>query len=119
MAPRAGRKWDLIVQKVDGNSNLADALTKHLGKNSLASHMESVRFEIRDGRHILMPLCDSADKAEVGAAVSFESEEHLCRVALANCFVRAKGLGPEHGSISKAARLFDLCCINCTCANHS
>ena len=79
---------DLIVQKVDGISNLADALIKHLGKNSLVSHMESVRFENRDGRHVLMPVCDSADKAEVGAAVSLESEERLCQVARA-FFLRA------------------------------
>ena len=98
----------LIVQKVDGISNLADALTKHLGKNSLSSHMESVRLEIRDGRHSLMLACDSADKAGVGAAVSIESEEHLCQVALAQCFLRVKALEPVHGSILAATRLFDL-----------
>ena len=71
---------------------MADALTKHLGKSSLSSHTQSVRFGIRDRRHTLMPVCDSADKAEISAAVVFESEERLCQVALANCFVRVKGL---------------------------
>ena len=69
---------DLDVQKVDGASNLAEALTKHLGNNALVGHMESVRFEIRDGRHVLMPVCDSANKAEVGAAVCIGSDEHIC-----------------------------------------
>ena len=68
---------DLIVQKVDGASNLADALTKHLGKNGLVGHMESVRIEIRDERHILMPICDSADKTEVGVAMSGRSRQLL------------------------------------------
>ena len=56
------------MQKVDGVSNLADAQTQHLQKGPLTSHMESVRLEIRDGRHLLMPACDSADKLEVSAA---------------------------------------------------
>ena len=90
---------------------MADALTKHVGKSSLSSQTQSVRFEIRDGRHLLMPVSDGADKAEVSAAVLFESAERLCQVALASKFVRVKGLGPERGSRSAAGRLFDLCCI--------
>ena len=50
----------LSVQKVDGISNVADALTKHLAKGPLTNHMESVRLEIRDGRHPLMPVCVTA-----------------------------------------------------------
>ena len=92
---------------MDGASNLADALAKHLGKNALVGHMESVRFEMRDGRRVLVPICDSADKAEVGAAVCVESDERLCQVALANRFVHFKGLEPEHGSTS--TRRFDPC----------
>ena len=65
---------DLIVQKVDGASNLADALAKHLGKNALVGHMESVRFEIRDGRHVLMPICDNVDSTEVGVAVCVDDD---------------------------------------------
>ena len=107
---------DLSVQKVDGVSNLADALTNHLQKGPLASPMGSVRLEIRDGRHPLMPVCDSADKSEVSAAVSFESDEHLCQVALACTFVSVKGLGPERGS-TIAGRRFDLCCLDCKCPN--
>ena len=107
MAPTESREWGLIVQKLDGASNLPDALAKHLGTNALVGHMESVRFEVRDGRHVLMPVCDSADKADVGAAVCVEDNEHLCQVALAYCFVNLKGLEPEHGSTS--SRLFVLC----------
>ena len=98
-------KGDLIVQKVDGASNLADALTKHLGKNALVGHMESVRFEIRDGRHVLMPICDSVDNAEVGVAICVEDDEHRMQVALVDSFIRAKGL--EHGS--SATSRFELC----------
>ena len=74
--------------------------------------MESVRFEIRDGRHVLMPVCESADNTDVGATVCIEDDEHQMQVALANCFVRLRGLGPEHGSTSTATRLFDLCCVD-------
>ena len=103
---------NLSAQKVDGVSNLADALTKHLQKGPLASHMESVRLEIRDGRRPLMPVCDSTDRSEVSAAVSFESDERFCQVALACNFVNIKGLRPERGS-NNAGRLFDLCCMDC------
>ena len=64
-----------------------------------------------------MPFCDSADKAEVSATVSFESDEHLCQVALACKFVRVKGLGPERGSLFAHTR-FDLCCIDCADTNY-
>ena len=74
--------------------------------------MESARLEIRDGRRPLMPVCDSADKLEVSVAVSFESDERLCQVALACKFVSVKGLGPERGS-TIAGRLFGLCCTDC------
>ena len=80
--------------------------------------MQSVRLEIRDGRHTLMPVCDSVDRAAISAAVSFESEEHLCQVALACRLVRVKGLGPERGSLSAADRLFDLCCVDCSHTNY-
>ena len=89
---------DLKVQKVDGIWNLADALTKHLQKGPLEGHMASVNLEIREGRHVLMPACDSNDKLEASVAVSFESDEHLCQVVLASGCVKlkgSKGLGPR------------------------
>mgnify|MGYP005698073323 CR=1 FL=1 len=82
---------DLKVQKVDGISNLADALTKHLQKGPLEGHMVSVNLEIREGRHSLMPVCDGNDKLEASVAVSFESDERLCQVVLASGRVRLKG----------------------------
>ena len=84
---------DLKVQKVDGVSNLVDALTKHLQKGPLEGHMVSVNLEIRDGRHVLMPVCDSDDRREASVAVSFDSDVMF----IANYRVRlqgSKGLGP-------------------------
>ena len=89
---------DLRVQEVDGVSNLADALTKHLQKGPLEGHMVSVNLEIREGRHSLMLACDSNDKLEASVAVSFESDEHLCQVVLASGLVGlkgSKGFGPK------------------------
>ena len=62
-----------------------------LQKGPLESHMASVNLEIREGRHVLMPACDSGDKLEASVAVSFESDEHLCQLVLANGRVRLKG----------------------------
>ena len=84
---------DLKVQKVDGVSNLADALTKHLQHGPLEGHMVSVNLEIRGGRHVLMPVCDSDDRREASVAVSFDSDVMF----IANYRVRlqgSKGLGP-------------------------
>ena len=85
---------DLRVQKVDGASNLADALTKHLQKGPLVGHMTSVNLEIREGRHVLMPVCDSDDRREASVAISFESDVMF----IANGRMRlkgSKGLGPR------------------------
>ena len=89
---------DLKVQKVDGISNLVDALTNHLQKGPLEGHMVSVNLEIREGRRSLMPVYDGSDKLEANVAVSFESDEHLCQVALASGLVGlkgSKGVGPK------------------------
>ena len=82
---------DLKVQKVDGVWNLADALTKHLQKGPLEGHMVSVNLEIREGRRSLMPVCDGSDKLEANVAVSFESDERLCKLVLASGLVGFKG----------------------------
>ena len=82
-------------------------MTKHLGRIALDSHRESVRLELRDGRHNLMPECESTDNADVGATVCVQDDGRLMKVALANCFVCLKGLEPEHGSTT--TRLFGLC----------
>ena len=89
---------DLRVQKVDGISNLADALTKYLQNGSLEAHIVSVNLEIREGRRLLMPVCDGSDKLEANVAVSFESDERLCQVVLASGLVGlkgSKGFGPK------------------------
>ena len=46
---------DLELIKVNGEDNLADALTKHLGARDLKKHMIGVGLEEREGRHSLMP----------------------------------------------------------------
>ena len=92
---------DLKAQTVDGISNLADALTKHLQKGPLEGHMVSVNLEIREGRRPLMPVCDGSDKLEANVAVSFESDERLCQVVLAGGLVGlkgSKGFGPKRSS---------------------
>ena len=89
---------DLKVQKVDGISNLADALTKHLQKGPLEGLMVSVNLETREGRRSLMPVCDGSGKLEANVAVLFESDERLCQVVLASGLVGSKdskGFGPK------------------------
>ena len=46
---------DLELIKVNGEDNLADALTKHLGAGDLQRHMVGVGLEEREGRHDIMP----------------------------------------------------------------
>ena len=87
---------DLIVQDVDGISNLADALTTHLGRDALLKHMDSVGLEIRAGRHSLMPKRESADDPNVGVAVDVDDGEHLMQMSLATSLVRCKGLQPKN-----------------------
>ena len=44
--------------------------------------MESARFEIRDGRRRLMPVCESADNTDVGVAISVDDGEHLMQMVV-------------------------------------
>ena len=46
---------DLELIKVNGEDNLADALTKHLGAGDLQRHMVGAGLEERGGRHAIMP----------------------------------------------------------------
>ena len=116
MAPTAGREWGPECSEGRWHLKVADALTKHLGKGPLSSHMQSVRFEIRDGRHPLCHLVTALTKRKSVMQCHLKAKSAFCQVALACKFVRVKGLGPERGSLS-AHRRFDLCCIDCTHTN--
>ena len=48
-------KGELQVKKVRGEDNLADILTKHVGRETLDKHMTSAGYERRTGRHWLSP----------------------------------------------------------------
>ena len=48
-------KGELQVKKVRGEDNLADILTKHVGREILDKHMTSAGYERRTGRHWLSP----------------------------------------------------------------
>jgi len=43
------------IEKVKGTENVADALTKHVERDKLQKHIESMNMEVRQGRHGLMP----------------------------------------------------------------
>ena len=49
------RNKEIKVVKVKGEENLADALTKYVGKEVLDHHREGTGLEIRGDRHELMP----------------------------------------------------------------
>ena len=43
------------LSKVSGEANLADALTKHVGREILERHLEATNQWLIEGRHALMP----------------------------------------------------------------
>jgi len=55
---------DIVLRKVDGVSNIADALTKYVGKDPIQQHMIGVGLELREGRHSIMPEIDKTQDAE-------------------------------------------------------
>ena len=46
---------EIEVRKVDGKSNLADMLTKHVGNEGIRIHMFHTRHLYAAGRHDIMP----------------------------------------------------------------
>ena len=46
---------DIMVERVKGEDNKADALTKYVGGESIQIHMEQVNAKVESGRHELMP----------------------------------------------------------------
>ena len=49
------RKGDIKVTKVGSHENLADTLTKFVGKESIDIHMNGTFQKLREGRHELAP----------------------------------------------------------------
>ena len=50
---------EVTTKKVPGGENLADALTKHVGKEILENHIAGTGGRIQEGRHELMPTVGS------------------------------------------------------------
>ena len=48
-------KGRMIIEKVDGKKNIADALTKDAARDMLSLHIEGVGLEFRRDRHELNP----------------------------------------------------------------
>ena len=46
------------LSKVHGEVNIADSLTKHVGREIIDRHMESTSQRIVKGRHKLMPIVE-------------------------------------------------------------
>ena len=46
---------DIKVEKIDGAKNIADQLTKYVGREGIVFHMEKTSQKIVTGRHQLMP----------------------------------------------------------------
>ena len=48
-------RGDMIIHKVGTHDNLADAMTKHVGREMLERHIKGVNCEVRGDRHKEMP----------------------------------------------------------------
>ena len=48
-------KGEIEVRKVDGKTNVADALTKHVGNEDVRVHMFRTSQYVKSGRHALAP----------------------------------------------------------------
>ena len=54
---------DIVVIKVEGGSNIADALTKPLDANNLRAHISGVGAVVREDRHEMAPREEGQDDA--------------------------------------------------------
>ena len=57
-------KGEITVQKIGGDENLADHLTKYLSKDGIAQHMSGTAQWFASGRHELMPEVAEEDFGE-------------------------------------------------------
>ena len=53
------------INKVPGTENLADGLTKALGKREIGRHIELIQGSIRGGGHAIMPEIDKGTESMV------------------------------------------------------
>ena len=63
-------KGEIMVEKVDGTKNLADALTKHVDGEMYRVHVEGMGIEFKEGRHELAPKT-----TEEGGEEEWENDE--------------------------------------------
>ena len=66
-------KGEILVTKVKTEENLADALTKHVSKEIMSTHIKGVGGEIRQDRHSIAPV--SEYQKEVGEEWEGEDED--------------------------------------------
>ncbi len=52
------QKKEIMLSKVSGAKNIADALTKHLVAEKLKEPVHAAHQCVMDGRHLLMPKCE-------------------------------------------------------------
>ena len=69
------RNKEIEICKVDGKSNLADALTKNLDFGDIKYHIEGVGCYIGTGRHKAMPEAEKGSVEPWGASQQYEGEE--------------------------------------------
>ena len=88
---------DLELIKVNGEDNLADALTKHLGAGDLQRHMVGVGLEEREGRHAIMPdVAQDGEEEYTVQIIPGEDEEGVTLEAVQFGNGEQKGLEPPH-----------------------
>ncbi len=67
-------RGEIMIEKVKGEANIADALTKHVGVEIRENHMKETRQELKEGRHKLAPKT-SKDAKETSAEEEEWQEE--------------------------------------------
>ena len=65
----------IMIDKVDGKVNRADALTKAVQSEQLRDHVSWLNCELVSGRHELMPKLETGSVAEEAPAALHEEEE--------------------------------------------
>ena len=55
---------EIIVDKVNSNENLADALTKGVDSETLQYHIKGVGAEIRSDRHRMAPTVQESEEEQ-------------------------------------------------------
>ncbi len=66
MGAGPGRQGELQIQKVKGEENIADGLTKHVELAKVDYYMKECGLARRTGRHELCPRCDQEMLSECG-----------------------------------------------------